>query len=153
MNQLIKYSVIALIISIVTLSHAQTTTTITDADVKLFITSFNPIKKDMEALGHKYENIQDPSALQAIGASEEVKSIFEKHGWNNNYMLKFSTIISAFAFVHMEKEMQKLPAEQQQYVAQMIQTQKTQVGLVASEDAIEVINKNYSELAAIIVEE
>ena len=97
---------------------------LSSADIDLFIKTLKPLQKDIEKLGKEYENINDPNALQALAAGEDVKAIFKKYGWSDDYFLKVSAITNAYAYLKMEKEYDNLPEEQKVYMKQMMEQYK-----------------------------
>jgi len=75
-------------------------------DVERFVKTFPLLKEDFEKYGAKYEaksgNITIPEALSA---SSEYMAVLKKHGWDEQFFLKMTTIFSAYASIVYKKEM------------------------------------------------
>lgn len=97
---------------------------LTTTDIDLLIKTLKPIQKDLAKLGQNYDNLEDPSALQALAANEKVKAVFKKYGWSDNYFLKVSAITNAYASIKIEKEFEDMPEEQKLYMKQIIEQYK-----------------------------
>lgn len=73
-------------------------------DVKRFIKTFPLLKKDFEKYGMKYEAKEGSVTVpEALKASEEYREILKKHGWNEQFWHKFSTIAMGYAFIQYGK--------------------------------------------------
>lgn len=132
-----------------TLSQAQTNTnakaTLTASDVDLFIKSFNPLKEDLEKLGHRYENMNH-NTITALSANEEVQAIFKKHGWSDNYFPKISAIVYAYSYLKSSAEIEKLPADQKKLMEPMFAPMKAQFATLVHLDDIQVVKKKFAEV-------
>lgn len=73
-------------------------------DVKQFIKTYPLLIKDMKKYGMKYEAkagaVTVPEALKASG---EFQGILKKHGWDEHFWHKFTTIAMGYAFVQYGK--------------------------------------------------
>lgn len=90
-------------------------------DIQLFMETLKPLQQDIEKLDNTYD-LDDPTSMQAVAANEEVKAIFKKHGWSEDYYLKVAAITSSFAHLKMEKELENIPEAQRAYMKQMMET-------------------------------
>lgn len=147
----LKYLTSILFILTLTFASAQEElpAVLTNDDISLFIKSYKPLKKDLMKLGDEYENISDPTALQSLEANEKAQAIFNKYGWDNDYISKFNAIIKGYAYVKVKNELDLLPEDQKKYMAPTLDMMKLQVNL---EDAKKVANK-VNELDIILEDE
>ena len=122
---------------------------ITNSDIELLIESYPGIVTDLGKLDSKYSGDTDLSAIQAYGASDEVKAVLKKHGWADDYMTKIPTIASGYAYLKMDKEMKDLPEEQQAYMKQML----AQYGQSVSAQDLDVLRGKYTELDTFFTEQ
>ena len=79
-------------------------------DVKHFLESFPKMIADLKELGDQYGDIEDPTAIQAIMASDEVQSVMQRYGWDQEtYLQKVTAIAGGYAAVRLEEELANLP--------------------------------------------
>ncbi|WP_421762958.1 hypothetical protein [Ekhidna sp.] len=130
------------------LSYSQmpTTTPLKDGDVDKFIKTYEPLVADLEALGESFDNIEDYNMIQAFAANEKIKSVFEKHGWDEGWTGKWITISIAYGLVKMEQEIAKMPAEQRAQVQQYMATSSTQMKTMVTDDDVEKVKSKMDEL-------
>lgn len=104
-------------------------------DVKHFLDSFPKMLADLKKLGEGYEDIENPTAIQAIMASDEVQTIMQRYGWDQDtYMQKVTAIAGAYAAVRMDEELANLPEAQRAMVKQMMGAQMPQLLAVHPHD-------------------
>lgn len=66
-------------------------------DVLRFIKTFPELKTDFEKLGAEYDARQGQVTYpEAMTASSEFNGILKKHGWDENFWTKISTIVSGY---------------------------------------------------------
>ncbi len=83
-----------------------------EGDVARFIKTFPLIKEDFEKLGAKYEaRSGDVTVPQALKASQEFLEVLKKHGWDEFFFQKFSTIMLGYSTIVYGKEAQKAQSE------------------------------------------
>lgn len=116
---------------------------LSSADVELFLKSFNPLKNDLEKLGHSYENMNQ-NTITALKANEEVKATFKKHGWSDDYFPKINAIVYAYSYLKMMQEMDKLPAEQKQTIGPVMQSMKTQFTNMVHDADIQLVKGKFA---------
>ncbi len=150
MNTL-KTILISIIALITFISNAQNTTSespkavLSASDIQLFIKTLKPLQQDIEKLGTKYD-VDDPTNMQAIAASEEIQAVFRKHGWSEDYYLKVAAITSAFAHLKMEKELENIPEAQRAYMKQMMETYNVGAKSQLNPADLKVVTNNYEIL-------
>lgn len=104
-------------------------------DVKHFLESFPKMIADLKELGDQYGDIEDPTAIQAIMASDEVQSVMQRYGWDQEtYLQKVTAIAGGYAAVRLEEELANLPEEQRAMVKQMMGAQMPQLMMVHPND-------------------
>lgn len=69
-------------------------------DVLRFIKTFPELKTDFDKLGAEYDARQGQvTYTEAMMASSEFNGILKKHGWDENFWTKVSTIISGYGIL------------------------------------------------------
>lgn len=144
-------SVFLLVFALNVQAQEKATAVLSNEDISLFLKTFKPLAKDLEKLGEKYQNTTDVSTTEALFANKEAMAIFKKHGWNELYAGKFSTIMSGTTYLSLIEELDKLPAEQRAFLAPQIEMYRSQVGNVHPND-LEKIKKNLPEIRKLLEE-
>lgn len=125
---------------------------LSQADVTRFIATWKPLQQDFEALGDKYKNIDNPNMLQGMAANAEVKAIFKKHGWGDNFYQKVNAIVMGMYAIQLDKVLDEVPADQRESMKQMIEMQKGQLTTAVAEEDIELVRSNFDKLNEIFEE-
>ncbi|MGB0521941.1 MAG: hypothetical protein ACPGJS_03225 [Flammeovirgaceae bacterium] len=112
------------------------------SDIDLFIKSFNPLKEDLEKLGHKYEGMNH-NTITAFAANEDVKAVFRKHGWKDDFYPKVSAIVYGYSYLKTIQQIDKMPAEQKQAMEQMMAPMKQQFAALVHKDDIQTVKKKF----------
>lgn len=117
-------------------------------DIEHFIETYPKLVAEIEALGEDFDDIEDPTAAQALFANAKFQSILEKYKWEQeSYVLKLSAITSGFAVVKIEAELAKLPEEQRAMMRSMLGAQMTQQFSVHPDD-IAIVREHFDTLDA-----
>lgn len=117
-------------------------------DVQHFLESFPKMIADLKKLGDRYGDIEDPTAIQSIMASDEVQTIMQRYGWSQDtYLQKVTAIAGAYASVRMDEELANLPEEQRAMVKQMMGAQMPQLMQVHPSD-VALVKKHRAKLDA-----
>ncbi len=149
--KILKIILFSIIVLISFTSNAQNTTSeppkavLSASDIQLFIKTLKPLQQDIEKLGTDYD-VEDPTTMQALAASEEIKAIFKKHGWSEDYYLKVAAITSAFAHLKIEKELQNIPEEQRAYMKQMMESYNVGAKSQLNPADLKIVKDNYEAL-------
>lgn len=132
----------------ISLSSAQDNESVLkEEDIKLFLETFDPIEKNLNAIGDEYEDIEELSQVEAVLATEKVKSIFKNHGWGDDYVEKYMAIIYGAMKVTIDRELDALPAEQREFVRQTLEDTNSLNGFESiSEHDYQLIEKHYSDI-------
>ncbi len=113
-------------------------------DVDKFLETFQPMTEDFEVIKDKlnengeldetqaaYNETGDMSELRALYNEPEVKAVFAKYGWDEQYYGKMQTIVTGLGVVYLEKEMEKradeLTAEEKAMMQRMYDNQEKKV--------------------------
>ena len=148
MNNL-KRSLSILILFVSLIANAQETTppkaVLTASDIQLFMKTLKPLQQDIEKLGTKYD-VDDPTTMQSLAASEEIKAVFKKYGWSEDYYLKVAAITSAFAHLKMEKELENIPEAQRAYMKQMMESYNVGAKSQLNPADLKIVTDNYTVL-------
>ncbi len=81
-------------------------------DVKQFIKTFPLLKKDLEKFGMKYEaKGGDVTVPEGLKANRDFVGILKKHGWDEHFWHKFTTIAMGYAFVRYGKGIKEADPE------------------------------------------
>lgn len=130
---------------------AQPKADLVDADIKLFMSSFPKIYKDLEASQIDVSQVQGPEQAKALLSDSKVKALLEKNGWNANNLHKMTKIVSIYGHLKVKSEMDKLPAEQKEMIKNMpAEYQEIISGSAFHELDIAVVNKYYGQLDTIL---
>jgi hypothetical protein len=90
-------------------------------DITKLIDTYPKIVADFEALGEKFQNKEDMSALLALSANEEANAIFSKYGWDSKkFYQKLITLSTGFAHLEMEKQFANLSEQELAMVQYMM---------------------------------
>lgn len=137
------------------LAEMPETIALESGDVDKLLRTWEPMKKDFEALGDVFEQeSQDYSKIKEIYAKPEVKRIFNKHGWNGEEWLgKFTTIWSAYGILTMEKEMMKMSEEEKKQLAQFQGNYMDQLKSRIRDSDLAEVKKRYNEIEKAFVED
>lgn len=145
----IKNHLSVFILFIAFITNAQETTTpkavLSTSDIHLFIKTLQPLQQDIDKLGSKYD-VADPTTMQAMAASNEIKALFKKHGWSEDYYLKVAAITSAYTYLKIEKELENMPKEQKDYMLQMMETYNVGKKSQINPADLQVVETNYEVL-------
>ncbi|GAB5560462.1 MAG: hypothetical protein SynsKO_21090 [Synoicihabitans sp.] len=115
-------------------------------DIERFIDTMPKMVKELQKLGASYENIQDPSAAQAMMANEKVQAILKKYKWDQHeYTRKLTAIAGGYAMVRMEAELANLPEQQRAMMKSMMGAQMAQMFVVHESD-IALVRKHVDAL-------
>lgn len=81
-------------------------------DVEKFIATFPVLKEELEELGMRYEAEEGEYTLpEAIQANAEFNALLKKHGWDETFFVKMSTIFMGYITLEHGKEMQEMDPE------------------------------------------
>ncbi|MEO9873036.1 hypothetical protein [Ekhidna sp.] len=153
MKKILLITICAFVASLSSFAQMPQTSPLESGDVEKFIKTYDPLKKDMEALGEDFENAKDYNTMMALAANEKVQSIFKKHGWSDQYIGKLMTISMGYAIINSEKEIAKMSEEDRKESKQYMQAYMTQMKTMVTEDDLEQIKKNYDQLNIIFIKE
>ena len=93
-------------------------------DIQRFIQTMPQVMKDLKQMGASYENIQDPTAIQALMTSKKAQAVLQKYNWEQGeFTRKLTAIVAGYALVRMETELANLPADQRAMVKSMMSGQ------------------------------
>ena len=110
-----------------------------NGDIEHFISSFQPLRHDLNALQVAYDDVKGAWATDA-----KIKAVFTKHGWGNDFVPKFTAIISAYSYLKSVKEFDKMPADQKQMMNAVIEGLKNQFSTVVNDADIALVKKRFN---------
>ena len=145
--------VLALFACLISTAQIPQATPLKDGDVAKFIRTYEPLKSDLEGLGEEFDEAKDFGAMQALAANEKVKSIFQKHGWDDQWIGKFMSISIAYSLIKIEKEVAALPEEERKQQEQYMAAYSVQMKSMITDADIEKVKKKFDELDPIFLEE
>lgn len=125
---------------------------LSDGDIDKFIKTYQPLAKELEALGDDWEKVQNPTTAEAMEASSEMNAVFKKYGWDEDYLQKFSTIISGTAYVGVLQQMDEMDDTQKQMMQGYMTQMKSLYGTNISEEDVKKIKPRYKEIMEVIEE-
>jgi len=131
---------------------AQPKADLVDADIKLFMTSFPKIYKDLDANKIDVSQVQGPEQAKALLADAKVKALLEKNGWNERNLHKMTKIVSIYGHLKVKTEMDKLPAEQKEMIKNMpAEYQEIISGSAFHTQDIDLVKKYFGQLDTILM--
>lgn len=155
MKSISKYLfiIIGVLFCSIALAQEPPTAMLSSADVTKFIKTYKPLINDLEALDVKYVtdvDVSSPAAAmaKAYAANAEVKAIFSKHGWSEDFAKKISAITAAYGYLAMEKEMNldEMPDEQKAMAKQMLDQAGQQFKAMVHDKDINIVRDKYDDL-------
>jgi hypothetical protein len=89
-------------------------------DVKNFIKTFPLLQKEFKKFGVKYEAKQGAVTFPtAVKASQEFLEILKKHGWDEHFFHKMSTILLGYSSIAYGDAMKKADPEMEKAIKQI----------------------------------
>lgn len=137
---------LTLSVSFLSFSQMPVTIPLEEGDIEKFIETYEPLVADLDALGESFDDIEDYNMMQAFSANTKVKSIFDKHGWDEDWTGKWITISMAYGLVKMEEEVAKMPADQRAQVQQYMAATSGQMKSMVTDEDIEKVKKKMKDL-------
>lgn len=102
--------------------EGETGVSLSSSDVKQFIDEFPGLRKDFEQLDIKYNSgSTDWNIPEGMEAMEKVNGVLKKHGYTdyNDFILKFSAIISSYVSITTDVEMKKAQPDMEKAIAEI----------------------------------
>ncbi len=166
-NRIIGIAV-ALLLAVPFFAQEAPLAVLSQADIDRFLSDFNAIDTEMNALGDKYEDLyqttpDDPipvmiAKVRAVEVPAEISEIFTRHGLGTNGFEKVLVLTFAYSYYEMEKSLAQMAVEYagDSELMAYLEEYKTQVALIKSAihpSDLEVVEKNREALRAILSNE
>lgn len=139
-----------LLFSALLMAQEVMTVPLEDGDLDRFIKTYKPLTADLEDLGQKFDETKDYSMMQTLAANSEVKAVFDKHGWNDQWMGKWMTISIAYGIAKLDEELTKMPEDQRIKYEQYMAASSTQLRAMVTDKDVELVKERISELDQIL---
>ncbi len=117
------------------------------ADVDRLINTYKPLMSDLEKLGAKIKNKQDPNLLMGYAASDEAASIFRKHGWDEEFFKKYGIIAQSYVYLQTEAQIEKMPEQDRVYMRQSLEPYRAALKKQVHDKDLELVRSNFKRLA------
>ncbi len=115
-------------------------------DIEHLLETYPKMVSQLKALGKKYENLNNPTALQAALANQEVQAVLARYDWTTEgFLSKLTTIASAYGSAMMQAELAKMPAEQRAMMESMMGGQMPDLMTVHPDD-MALVQKHMAKL-------
>lgn len=125
------------------------TTPLEKGDVEKFIKTYKPLSADLEALGSRFDNIQDYNMIQALSANKEVNDVLKKHGWDEQWLGKFMTISMSYMMVKMDEQLSEMSADEREQFEQYMGASFGPIKEMITEPDVQMVKERVTELDAL----
>lgn len=116
------------------------------ADIDRLITTYKPLMSDLEKLGTKIKNKQDPNLLMGYAASNEAAAIFRKHGWDEAFFKKYGVIAQSYAYLQSEAQISKMPEQDRANMRKSLEPYRAALKKQVHDKDLELVRSHYNRL-------
>lgn len=120
---------------------------LTTADIDQLINTYKPLMSDLEKLGAKIKNKQDPNLLMGYAASDEAAAIFRRHGWDEAFFKKYGVIAQSYVYLQTEAQIEKMPEQDRGYMRQSLEPYRAALKKQVHDKDLELVRTNFRRLA------
>lgn len=120
---------------------------LTTADIDQLINTYKPLMSDLEKLGAKIKNKQDPNLLMGYAASDEAAAIFRRHGWDEAFFKKYGVIAQSYVYLQTEAQIEKMPEQDRGYMRQSLEPYRAALKKQVHDKDLELVRTNFKRLA------
>lgn len=116
------------------------------ADIDRLINTYKPLMSDLENLGTKIKNKQDPNLLMGYAASDEAAAVFRKHGWDEVFFKKYGIIAQSYVYLQTEAQIDKMPEQDRGYMRQSLEPYRASLKKQVHDKDVELVRANFKRL-------